>query len=211
MNRNEVHPSRRLFSLEWKSLRVWISMVSGFSIATAKFIVGCVAGNGFLCVSALHSALLAIAKHKCACFSGAEKKPASSEAVLFHEIGLLILFSGIVYGVYMGRLIPYPEDSGLREWKVALIAMAAVCIAEVAASFCELFHTPEDGSSLLLLAGKLLNLASALPAAVMAQIALNACAFPLNMSYWNGISGILIGAVLFFMGAFMVWHKRRIE
>lgn len=204
---NAIKNYPALGNKEKENLHTWISMVGNFLFTESKFIAGCATGNGFLCFSAIYSALIGIAKNHYIRFSYDEGYKISSETVMFGYFGLLIALSGIAYSVYMGRLVLYPSAVSYTVWQGVLIAF--VCTCDVSVAVYGLINVPKKESSLLLFGKKLLNLATAIPAAVMAHVALNACTALPDKSYWDGVFGILAGTALSFMGVFMMLYTRR--
>lgn len=191
-----------------EGFHVWLGMAWNFILAALKFFIGCVAGNGYLCVSALYSALVGVAKRKLIHFQYDDKENQKTEHDVFGALGFLIMLSGIVYGTYMGRLIPFPKIFHYEIWQGLLIA--AVCFLEVGNSIYHLVHMTGKGDpSLYQLGRKISSLAAALPAAVMVQVALGACLNPNDMPFWNGVYGIAVGIVQILMGALMMLYARR--
>ena len=105
------------------------------------------------------------------------------------------------------RLVLYPSAVSYTVWQGVLIAF--VCTCDVSVAVYGLINVPKKESSLLLFGKKLLNLAAAIPAAVMAHVAPNACTALPDGSYWDRVFGILAGTALSFMGVFMMLYTRR--
>lgn len=186
-----------------EGVHIWLGMTWSFLFAILKFIIGCVTGSGYLCVSALYSALLGAAKYKLIHFRYDDSQRQKTENEVFGELGLVVMLAGIVYGTYMGRLIPFPRIFHYEIWQGLLISI--VCFLDIGISVYHLMHTSGGTNhSILRLGQRISSLVAALPAAAMAQIALGACLNPNDMSIWNGIFGIAVGNVQMIVGASMM-------
>lgn len=108
---NAVKQYPRLPVYNKKFLHTWLSSVGNFLLTVFKFTADCVTGSGYLCVSALYSCLMGIAKRGYLAGSRhMDEGPCQTEKQ-FQKIGLFILLAGAVYGVYMGWLIIFPKDA----------------------------------------------------------------------------------------------------
>lgn len=193
---------------EREGLHIWLGMAGNFCLTGLKFAAGCMTGSGFLCVSALYSILTGIIRRQYLTMAYDDRQDERKQKAIFARIGFLISAAGIVYGVYMGRLIFYPHKLHYEIWQGVVIALC--CMADVGFAIYRLIHIPAKPEyPLILLAQKLSGLASALPAAVISQMALCACLHTENTSFWDGLTGVAVGYVLFFIGLFMIRHTRK--
>lgn len=188
-------------------LRTWLSSMVNFILAVFKFIMGCVMGNGYLCVSALYSCLIGAAKRRYIAFEG-QKENGDMPEQFFQAMGICITSAGAVYGVYLGRLILYPSVGRYTLPESILIAL--VSFIDVGIAVYSLLKKKSDSENELLSFGrKLVGLSSALPAIVMTQIALNAVANENNTAVHDGILGSSVGFILFGIGVWMVLYARK--
>lgn len=198
----------RLSKEEREGLHIWLGMMGNFCLTVLKFVAGCITGSGFLCVGALYSILAGIIRRQYLTMAYDDRQDERKQKAVFARIGFLISAAGIVYGVYMGRLIFYPHKLHYEIWQGVVIALC--CMADVGFAIYRLIHIPTQPEyPLISLAQKLSGLASALPAAVISQMVLCACLHSENTSFWDGLTGIAVGCVLVLMGLFMIRHTRK--
>lgn len=188
-------------------LRTWYGSIGSFVIALFKFISGCMAGSGFLCVSALYSLLIGIAKRQV--LRGRDGKGKEDDPYrLLRRMGVYILIAGAVYGVYLGRLILYPERA---HWSLpAAILIALYSFIDVGIAIYTLVKKQEENEAAPLMYGrKLMSLAAALPMIVMTQIVLNSYASEVDTSAFDGRFGVIVGLAILAIGAGMVVYANR--
>ncbi|MFA9378302.1 MAG: hypothetical protein ACERKZ_16395 [Lachnotalea sp.] len=197
----------RLQKERQEALRTWMSMAGNFLLAICKFIMGCAAGSGFLCVSALYTCLMGVAKRQYISYMSGEDKNLTLIHQSFLRIGMAVLFAGIVYGVYMGRLILYPRKADFHISVGILIAL--FCFIDIGIAAYSLIKIPTCKVDNLLLIGKrLASLAFALPAIVMAQIVINSFANGKNLSNYDGIFGVVMGVIIVGIGLGMMCYAK---
>lgn len=187
-------------------LRARIYVLSGFLPALIKFFVGCIGGGGFWCVSALYSVLLGLAKHEYKIYC-TYKGEGFSVWKLLERTGLLLLLAGIVYGIYMCRLMFFQKNP-VYEYYIG-IPVVLVCFFDIGTAIRTVFRpmTSHEGT-LPLLVRKLVGLAGALPMMALAQIVLHTMLSDVQMSFYDGLTGGTIGMVIIGIGIWMLIYAR---
>lgn len=158
-------------------------------------------GSGFLCVSGLYSALLGLSKRQIIDGEKTDKNP----WLLLQNIGLYILLAGAVYGVYIGRLILYPERA---KWTIPIaILIALYTFVDIGLAAYTLFGKRGQWVQKPLLLGmRWIGFVSALPMIVMTQIALNAIGNENDTSAYDGRFGAVVGLVILLIGGWVTVH-----
>lgn len=189
-----------------ETLRTWMSMAGNFLLAICKFIMGCATASGFLCVSALYSCLIGVAKRQYISCKRQEENPTLIQQSFF-RIGMAVLLAGMVYGVYMGRLIIYPPKAYFH---ISVgIFIAFFCFIDIGIAAYSLINIPTSKIGTLLLLGKrLASLAFALPAIVMVQIDINSFVNGKDLSYYDGIFGVVVGFIIVVIGLGMMCYAK---
>ena len=199
--KNSVLQYRMLPEANQHLLRTWASSAGNFVIAGFKLLSGIVTGSGFLCVSGLYSALLGLSKRQIIDGEKTDKNP----WLLLQNIGLYILLAGAVYGVYIGRLILYPERA---KWTIPIaILIALYTFVDIGLAAYTLFGKRGQWVQKPLLLGmRWIGFVSALPMIVMTQIALNAIGNENDTSAYDGRFGAVVGLVILLIGGWVTVH-----
>ena len=199
--KNSVLQYRMLPEANQHLLRTWASSAGYFVIAGFKLLSGIVTGSGFLCVSGLYSALLGLSKRQIIDGEKTDKNP----WLLLQNIGLYILLAGAVYGVYIGRLILYPERA---KWTIPIaILIALYTFVDIGLAAYTLFGKRGQWVQKPLLLGmRWIGFVSALPMIVMTQIALNAIGNENDTSAYDGRFGAVVGLVIMLIGGWVTVH-----
>ncbi len=199
--KNSVLQYRMIPEANQHLLRTWASSAGNFVIAGFKLLSGIVTGSGFLCVSGLYSALLGLSKRQIIEGEKTDKNP----WLLLQNIGLYILLAGAVYGVYIGRLILYPERA---KWTIPIaILIALYTFVDIGLAAYTLFGKRGQWVQKPLLLGmRWIGFVSALPMIVMTQIALNAIGNENDTSAYDGRFGAVVGLVILLIGGWVTVH-----
>lgn len=202
--RDSVLNYRMLPEANQRLLRTWASSAGNFVIAVFKLLSGIVTGSGFLCVSGLYSALLGLSKRQ---IIDGEKANRNAWCLL-KKVGLYILLAGAVYGVYISRLILYPEHT---DWTIpTAILIALYTFIDVGLAAYTLFSKREQSSQKPLLLGtRLIGFVSALPMIVMTQIVLNAIGNENDTSTYDGRFGAVVGFVILLIGGWLTIYAHK--
>lgn len=185
----------------------WIYTLSGLFPALIKFIIGCIGGGGFWCVSALHSALMGLARHEYFIYS-TYKEEGVSVWKLLERTGLLLLLAGIVYGIYMCRLMFFQKNP-VYEYYIG-IPVVLVCFFDIGTAIRTVFMPMANHEGTIpLLVRKLVGLAGALPMMALAQIVLHAMLSDVQMSFYDGLTGGVIGMVIIGIGVWMLIYAKQ--
>lgn len=178
-----------------------ITMIFNFVWAAIKIIFGIVKLSGFLCVSAIYTFCLGVSKHMF--FKGRKqaKTEADSEMQYYLFIGIVICVASICYLIYMVRLFFIPSTTSYGE--ITAIAIAAMSFTELGFAIYGLIKARKQ-KDLLTEGLKAINLVSAMAAIVLTQTAILSFTSEDNMSYYNGIGGVVVGALSLILGFYMI-------
>lgn len=127
-----------------------------------------------------------------------EKKEADTRNAL---IGLNLILAGIMYAIYMARLI-YTNTKVMDYRQLLGISIAVVSFVELGFAIKGLFNAYRKGRFYTNI--KIINLSSAFTALVLTEIAITSFATEADTRIINGIFGVVVGGIIILLGIFIL-------
>lgn len=194
-----------------------VSFYMNIVMAVGKMIVGVYTASIFLCIYALYNVGLALAKTTAVKGYLAGKRPPDDTHVYgygreeyksYFRVGVILTTSSIVFIIYCLRLFLY-GGSASYSMDVAL-AIAFMTFIEIGMSVRGSIVTIRKGISPAVSAIKLSNLAASLISLVLTQTAILSFTHQGDMSYYNGLAGLIFGGLSALIGVGMILHMQRV-
>ena len=183
--------------------------IGNFVVGTGKLLMGIVSLSFFTCVSALYTYGMVMAKM---CALRGIRKPREKQYIHYKMTGIILIIASVLYAVYAGRLLKYPENA---KYDIYVgITIATFTFTEIGLNIRGVI-VERKNKELLYHALKMVSLAASLISLVLTQTALlsftHAGEADYNPSLANGIFGLLMGSVSTMIGVFMLFRVRRYE
>lgn len=194
-----------------------VSYYMNIVMAVGKMIVGLYTASIFLCIYALYNVGLALAKATAVKGHREGKRPPDDthahgygreEYKSYYRVGIILTTSSIVYIIYCLRLFLY-GSSASYSMHVAL-AIAFMTFVEIGMAVHGSIVTMRKGKAPAVSAIKLANLAASLISLVLTQTAILSFTHQGDMSYYNGLAGLIFGGLAAVIGLGMILHMHRI-
>jgi alcohol dehydrogenase class IV/divalent metal cation (Fe/Co/Zn/Cd) transporter len=173
------------------------------ALAAGKLALGAYSMSLFLCVSALYNVGVACARR--IALKGYRSNQA--EYRTYRKIGVVMAVSGAVFIVYCLRL--FLHGSNVRYSLIESLIIATITFAEIGSSVYGIAVTG-NGYSPVLVALKLTSLASALISLALTQTAILSFTADGDMSFYNGLSGMVFGGGAALIGVCMALYASSI-
>ena len=188
----------RSLSFEEKTLfGAKFSIIFNAIMAAGKSLLSIFYGVFFL-VSGIVNVFTMISKLEC--YAGVKYPQKSNFNHRNTMIGLFLLFAGVQYAIYMGRMIF--SDVKVMEYGMILgICIACVSFVELGIAIKGCFNSFGKGHYYRNI--KLINLCSALTAIVLTEVALTSFASEVDTRVMNGIFGLIVGAIIVLIAVFI--------
>ena len=185
-------------SFEEKTIfNVRISILMNLLLAVAKMVLSVSFGIFFL-VSGLVNAFLMFSKMECYLGERSYKNIPFEKRNI--KIALFLLLSGIIYVIYMSRLLL--TDVYIFKYDIILgICVALVSFVELAFAIKGCFNAYGKGHYYRNI--KLISLCSALTAIVLTQIAITSFATSVDTRLLNGLFGLFVGIVIVLISCYI--------
>lgn len=185
-----------------------LSVPLNAATAAAKILLGIFSSSFFLCLSGFYNIGIGLAKvsalktHKdtvdC---SDPELKQRKQNRIYFF-IGFIIFAASVIYTIYCASKLFNGGNSAKYPQHIAMI-IAIVSISEIALSLRGIIISRRDRKPLIE-AIKLTNLASSLILLVLTQTAILSFTTNADVSFYNGITGIILGSMAASIGLYMI-------
>lgn len=189
----------RNFSFEEKTIfTTKFSIVFNAVLGIAKFILAFFQGIFFF-VAGFINIFVMIAKLEC--YIGVKEQEDKTFEEHNFMIGLFLIFAGLQYAIYMGRLLF--SDVPTAQYSMFLgIVIACVSFVELGVAIKGCFNSVGKGHYYRNI--KIINLASALTAIVLTEIALMSFAAEGDSRIIDGTFGLAVGAINILLGIFIM-------
>lgn len=187
-----------------------ISMIGNFFIACCKLILGIVTLSLFYCISAFYSVGVGLAKQVYFQGLNASNNELSGENnnnfenqkienKYYKLMAFILLFTSIIYAIYMARLLFTSSD--FEYGLIPAIGIAAISFTELGVAIKGLIKSNKR-KDLLLSGLKSISLASACTAIVLTQVALLSTVEG-DYSFYNALFGIGVGIFCILISIYM--------
>lgn len=184
-----------------------VTMYYNYIWACAKIVFGIFFNTLYFCLSGIYTILIAFTKRV---FHNNFGQVGTRESLKkFLKMAILILVASAIFVMYMSRLF-------FMEYTYTYSTIMGVAIATF--SFTELgiaiggLVSATKKNDYLMTGIKCCNLSSALIAIVLTQIALLSLPETINASFYNAITGVVLGGLSMLIGVFMIiYYKRTIK
>jgi hypothetical protein len=166
-------------------------------LALGKVALGIYSMSLFLCMSAFYNLGMAVARQ--IALKGYKEK--RSEYQIYRKVGITLAVSGAIFIIYCLRL--FLHGSAVQYSMYESLAIATITFSEIGAAIYGVVLTGK-GYSPTLAAIKLTSLASSLISLVLTQSAILSFTAEGDMSFYNGLSGMVFGGSATLIGVFMI-------
>lgn len=174
-----------------------ISIYTNGFLAICKYILAII-GSNFLIAAANVNIFIMISKLEC--YLG-EKYPEKKKFAYRNKmIGLMLLLSGIQYGIYMSRLIFLDIDIMKYDMIMGII-IACISFIEIIFAVIGCFRSYGKGHYYRNI--KLISLCSALTAIVLTEIAIMSFASDIDFRFISGLFGVFVGIIIVLISIFI--------
>ena len=184
-----------------------LSVLWSMGLAAGKLAMGLSVASVFLCLHAFYTACMGLARWL---FVRAQTggrpfglRPAHG---CYPAMGGIVLSASVFYMLYSLRLFLGQPSPRYRRY--VAIAIAVFSLAEIVLNIYGSV-TARRRSEPLLHALRLANLAASLICLPLAQAAILSFTHTVDLSFYNGLSGLLFGAFAAIIGAWMLLHRPR--
>lgn len=176
----------------------WISIIFNLVLAVGKVLISFFTSFYFI-GAAIVNILVMLAKLECyRCI----KNPIRQSLKNFNNVvGTLLMFAGLEYAIYMGRLI-YSNVEVMKYDEILGIIIALVAFIEISVALFGIFKAYGKGHYLKNI--KLINLSSALTAIALTEMALMSFAAQTDTRILDGMFGILVGVIIILIGLYVI-------
>lgn len=175
----------------------FITMIYNFLWAMGKIFFGVFQGTVIYILSGAYGLLLGFCKKIFISNHNKEINRNTKSKI----IGILILISGVVFGVWMGRLFFFPRN--YHYGLVWSIGIAACSFVELGIAIFNLFRVRRK-NDLLLFSLRCCNFTSAMYAIVLTQVAILSATSADTAAFWNAITGIVVGGLAVLIGMVVI-------
>lgn len=183
--------------------------IGNFLVGTGKLLVGLISLSFFTCVSAFYTYGMVVARM---CALKGMGKDREKQYAHYRLTGIILILASIFYAVYAARLLWKPENPIYNLY--IGIAIATFTFTEIGMNIRGVI-VERKNKELLYHALKMVSLTSSLICLVLTQTALLSFsvedASDYDISFANGIMGLLMGSVGTLIGVFMLLRVRRIQ
>lgn len=176
-------------------------------MAVAKLLTGIFTGSLFLCINAFYNVGIGLAKvtalkihNETATAGEMTKENREKQLSGYRRTGLIIAMSGAIYVVYCVRMFLYSDTAVYND--IAAISIATFTVVELFLSFSGASKMRRQ-HELMLEAVKRTNMAAALVSVVLMQTAILSFAYEGDVSFYNGLSGLIFGSLAAVVGLLM--------
>ncbi|WP_440119324.1 hypothetical protein [Paenibacillus sp. QZ-Y1] len=185
-------------------------------IAVGKILLGIFSLSFFLCINAFYNIGIAVAKYYAAKahedlnqghFSPDEIS--KKQYAAYHFIGNIVLASSMVYIIYCSKLLFVAGNITHYPRYIAFI-IAAVTFTEIAISLGGAVMARRNNEPVIE-AIKLTNFSSSLISLSLTQTAIMSFSYKGDPTFYNGLSGIIFGALAALIGLYMILRTRTKE
>ncbi|HBU82049.1 hypothetical protein QP794_12920 [Paenibacillus sp. UMB7766-LJ446] len=178
-------------------------------IAVGKIFLGIYSLSFFLCINAFYNIGIAVAKYFAAkAHEDSNLDDSSPEEILkkqyaaYRFIGNIVLASSVVYIIYCSKLLFVASSRTHYPHYVAFI-IAAVTFTEIAVSLGGAIMARRNNEPVIE-AIKLTNFSSSLISLSLTQTAIMSFTYKGDPTFYNGLSGIIFGALAALIGLYMI-------
>lgn len=184
------------------------SLASNAFVAVCKMVMGIFSTSIFLFISAFYSLGCAASKQTYFVGLAHSKIDKEQETKYYLKIAIMLLFTDIIYIIYMIRLFFIPSVSHYP--KIVGIALATISTLEMYFAISGLIKSKKRNE--LLLSGlKCVSLSTALLSIVLAQTAILSFTMPeIDSSIYNAITGTSLGFVCIIIAIAMFFKYNRV-
>ena len=184
------------------------SLASNAFVAVCKMVMGIFSTSIFLFISAFYSLGCAASKQTYFVGLAYSKIDKEQETKYYLKIAIMLLFTDIIYIIYMIRLFFIPSVSHYP--KIVGIALATISTLEMYFAISGLIKSKKRNE--LLLSGlKCVSLSTALLSIVLAQTAILSFTMPeIDSSIYNAITGTSLGFVCIIIAIAMFFKYNRV-
>ena len=177
----------------------------GMVLAAGKLVMGLSVASVFLCLHAFYTACMGLARWLfLRVQTGGRPFGLRSEHGCCPAMGGIVLAASAFYMLYSLRL--FLGQPSPRYHRYAAIAIAVFTLAEIALNVYGSV-TARRRDEPLLHALRLTNLAASLICIPLAQAAVLSFTHAADLSFYNGLSGLIFGAFAAIIGAWMLFHR----
>ncbi|MDF2505482.1 cation transporter [Clostridium sp.] len=193
-----------------------MSVYTNFIMAAGKLILGIFTASTFLCINAFYNVGMAMAKviavngYQLANKQPDEEYPhgyGREEYLCYYNVGSILTITSVIFILYCLRLFIHGSNAYYPQ--VVAIAIAAINFTEIAMAVQGTIVT-RRGEEPVISAIKLTNLASSMISLVLTQTAILSFSSGKDLSFYNGISGVIFGSCAVLIGIYMMLHMSRI-
>ena len=182
-----------------------VSVLWGMVLAAGKLVMGLSVASVFLCLHAFYTACMGLARWLfLRVQTGGRPFGLRSEHGCCPAMGGIVLAASAFYMLYSLRL--FLGQPSPRYHRYAAIAIAVFTLAEIALNVYGSV-TARRREEPLLHALRLTNLAASLICIPLAQAAVLSFTHAADLSFYNGLSGLIFGAFAAIIGAWMLFHR----
>jgi len=190
-----------------------VSYYMNIVMAVGKMIVGLYTASVFLYIYAFYNVGLALAKATAVKGHYAGKQPPDEthpygygreEYKSYFKVGVILTTSSVVFIIYCLRLFLY--GSSVSYSKNVALAIACMTFVEIVMAVHGSIVMMRKGKAPAVSAIKLSNLAASLISLVLTQTAILSFTHQGDMSYYNGLAGLIFGGLAALIGVGMMLH-----
>lgn len=181
----------RSLSFEEKTIfTTRISILINATLAIGKFLLSFFFGVFFLVAAIVNVCIMA---SKLECYLGERYPHKKTFEYRNKMIGVFLLFAGLQYAIYMGRMI-FTDVEVMKYDMILGISVACVSFVELAIAIKGCFNSFGKGHYYRNI--KLISLCSALTAIVLTEVALTSFAAETDTRLLDGLFGMIVGAII---------------
>lgn len=182
-----------------------LSVLWGMGLAVGKLVMGLSVASVFLCLHAFYTACMGLARWLFVRVqTGGRPFGLWSARGCYPAMGGIVLSASVFYMLYSLRL--FLGQPSPRYHRYVAIAIAIFTLAEIVLNIYGSV-TARRRSESLLHALRLTNLAASLICLPLAQAAILSFTHTVDLSFYNGLSGLIFGAFAAIIGAWMLFHR----
>lgn len=153
----------------------------------------------FLLISGILNIIFLLSKFEC--YNGIKKPLDKTFKNRNFKTGMLLVASGIIYAIYMLRLL-IVDNSSDDYGMIISIAIAFVSFTEMIIAIIGCFKVKKSGHYYRNI--KIINLATAFTAIVLTEVALMNFASDSDSSFINAMFGLIVGGIIILLGVFII-------
>lgn len=193
-----------------------LSIPLNLLIAVGKILLGIFSLSFFLCINAFYNIGIAVAKYYAAKAHEESNLDHSSpdeiskkQYAAYHFVGNIVLASSMVYIIYCSKLL-FVTGNITRYPRYIAFIIAAVTFTEIAISLGGAVMARRNNEPVIE-AIKLTNFSSSLISLSLTQTAIMSFSYKGDPTFYNGLSGIIFGALAALIGLYMRLRTRTKE